>query len=86
MSTDDQACAFALILSLGERLIAFSFEQSVVTQTSQLPSIRLPPTSAMYSSLTKLNVDVGSFDECLTILRRPFRVALRYCDLCKVHR
>ena len=57
---------------MGERVTSFWFEQSVVTPTGQLPSIRLPPTSAMYSSLTKLNVDVGSFDECLTILDGRF--------------
>ena len=80
MSTDEENDAFHLILSLAERVTSFSFEQSVVIETGQLPVIHLPSSSVMYSSLTKLNVDVESFGECLAILDGRFE-SLSDCSI-----
>ena len=71
-STDETNDAFELILSLAKKLTSFTFELGEVIETGQLPSIDLPLASRMYSSLTKLVVNVNSFDECLTLLDGRF--------------
>ena len=53
-------------------MTSFYVDSIAFIETGQLPSIRLPPTSAMYSSLTKLVVNVNSFDECSTLLDGRF--------------
>ena len=80
MSTDEEHDAFHLILSLGERVTSFSFEQSAVTERGLLAPVHLPSSSIMYSSLTKLNVHIESFDECLAILDGRFE-SLSDCSI-----
>ena len=80
MSTDEENDAFQLILSLAERVTSFSFEQSVVTERGLLAPVHQPSSSVMYSSLTKLNVHIESFDECLAILDGRFE-SLSDCSI-----
>ena len=59
-------------MSLAKNVTSFFVDSIAFIETGQLRSIRLPPTSALYSSLTKLVVNVNSFDECLTLLDGRF--------------
>ncbi|CAF4791928.1 unnamed protein product [Rotaria socialis] len=56
---------FALILSISKCLIDLTFTERIRISFSNLPS-----TSCVFSTLTKLKINVNTFDDCLYLLDR----------------
>ncbi|CAF2122620.1 unnamed protein product [Rotaria magnacalcarata] len=60
---------FALILSISQRLINLNFCQLFPYQKTTISIYKLPSTSCVSSTLTKLKVNVETFDDCLYLVR-----------------
>jgi hypothetical protein len=56
------------ILSTGKRLTDLNFSQWICHKRSQISIFHMPSTSCVSSTLTKLNIDVNTFDDCLYLL------------------
>jgi hypothetical protein len=59
---------FTLILSIGKRLTDLTFSQWFCRKNSLISIFHMPSTSCVSSTLTKLNSDVNTFDDCLYLL------------------
>ena len=59
---------FALILSLCKRLINLNFCQLFSHRNSSICIFKLSSTSCISSTLTKLKINVETFDDCLYLL------------------
>jgi len=59
---------FAMILSIGKHLCDLTFIQHYPYNHSIVSFSNLPTTSCVSSTLTKLNIYVHAFDDCLYLL------------------
>ncbi|CAF3311526.1 unnamed protein product [Rotaria sp. Silwood2] len=59
---------FPLILSTGKRLTDLTFSQWFCCEGSHISIFHMPSTSCVSSTVTKLNIEVNTFDDCLYLL------------------
>jgi hypothetical protein len=57
-----------MILSTCERLCDLTFNQCILNKNLRVSIFNLPTTSCVSSTLTKLNINVNTFDDCLYLL------------------
>ncbi|CAF4505026.1 unnamed protein product, partial [Rotaria sp. Silwood2] len=72
LSDENKSSAFPLILSLCKRLRDLTFCEQLSNQGLPISIFKLPSTSCMSSTLTKLKIDVNTFDDCLYLLDGRF--------------
>ncbi|CAF4645556.1 unnamed protein product, partial [Rotaria sp. Silwood2] len=68
LSDENELNMFELILSLGEYLIDLTFSQWFPNRDFEIPTLNITSTSCVSSTLTKLNIEVNTFDDCLYLL------------------
>jgi len=68
MSDENELNMFALILSIDKHLCDLTFSQYSINKKLFIPIFNLPTTSCVSSTLTKLTINVNSFDDCLYLL------------------
>ena len=66
--TEDEANAFESILSSGKRLIDLSYSEQLSCQRKSIPTLNLISAECMSVTLSKLKIEVNTFDDCLTLL------------------
>ncbi|CAF1478481.1 unnamed protein product [Adineta steineri] len=71
-NSNDQLNVFELILSISKCLIEFTFHQSNKNNYQHLFIDHLSSTNPICSTLTKLNIEVNTFDDCLALLDGRF--------------
>ena len=71
---------FELILSLFEYLVEFTFRQSILFENENENLIISQFSSTTCFSLTKLNIDLNTFEECLFIFDGLFP-SLSHCSI-----
>ncbi len=59
---------FPMILSICKRLCDLIFNQRILDKKLLVSIFNLPTTSCISSTLTKLNIHVNTFDDCLYLL------------------
>jgi hypothetical protein len=59
---------FPMILSICKRLCDLTFNQCIFDKNLLVSIFNLPTTSCVSSTLTKLNINVNTFDDCLYLL------------------
>ncbi|CAF1069315.1 unnamed protein product [Rotaria sordida] len=69
---ENESNLFALILSRSKRLTDLTYSQWFCSGNSLISMYNLPSTSCVCSTLTKLNIDVNHFDDCLYFLDGRF--------------
>ncbi|CAF4786337.1 unnamed protein product, partial [Rotaria sp. Silwood2] len=73
LSNENESNMFELILSLGECLIDLTFSQWFPNRDFEIPTLNITSTSCVSSILTKLNIEVNTFDDCLYLLDGHFQ-------------
>ncbi|CAF3287223.1 unnamed protein product [Rotaria sp. Silwood2] len=68
LSDENESNMFELILSLGKCLIDLTFSQWFLNRAFEIPTLNITSTSCVSSTLTKLNIEVNTFDNCLYLL------------------
>ncbi|CAF3726964.1 unnamed protein product [Adineta steineri] len=71
-NNNDQLNVFELVLSISNCLIEFTFHQSIKNNHQCLFIDHLSSTNPICSTLTKLDIQVNTFDDCLSLLDGRF--------------
>ncbi|CAF1260334.1 unnamed protein product, partial [Adineta steineri] len=71
-NNNDQLNVFELILSISKCLIEFTFHQSIKNNHQCLFIDHLSSTNPICSTLTKLDIEINTFDDCLSLLDGRF--------------
>ncbi|CAF1320300.1 unnamed protein product [Rotaria sordida] len=68
LDNENESNIFTLILSIGKCITNLTFSQWFYYKDSGISIFHLSSTSCVSSTLTKLNIDVNTFDDCLYLL------------------
>ncbi|CAF1086880.1 unnamed protein product [Rotaria sordida] len=68
LNNENESNIFTLILSIGKCVTDLTFSQWLCCKHTWISIFHLPSTSCVSSTLTKLNINVNTFDDCLYLL------------------
>ncbi|CAF4193943.1 unnamed protein product [Rotaria sordida] len=68
LNNENESNIFTLILSIGKCVTDLTFSQWLCYKHTWISIFHLPSTSCVSSTLTKLNINVNTFDDCLYLL------------------